>query len=162
MSWHGIVLRLLAGVLGGVVSLPVLAQTIGGQATALDGDTLSINGQRIRLWGIDAPESQQSCTRGAVTYACGTEATKYLSQLISSEAMVCQIKTHDRYRRAVAVCMVRGRDAGADMVRAGWAMAFRQYSSDYVAVEAEARQAKRGVWQGTFEAPWDWRAARRQ
>lgn len=153
---------LLWTAIGCALAAGASAQEIAGQATVVDGDTLTVGGQRVRLWGIDAPESHQACSRGGSRYQCGSEATLHLWTLVASGAVRCEVKTHDRYKRAVAVCRSQGRDVGAEMVRAGWALAFVRYSSEYVGAEAEARSARRGMWAGTFDAPWDWRAAGRQ
>lgn len=139
------------------------AQSIVGEPAVTDGDTLIMQGQRVRLWGIDAPETQQSCMGSSGRFQCGAEATRYLQALIAGKGpATCAIKTVDRYKRLVAICQVQGRDLGAEMVRAGWALAFIRYSNDYVGIEADARQARRGMWAGSFEAPWDWRAGKRQ
>jgi len=138
------------------------AQEISGAAAVVDGDTLMVGGQKVRLWGIDAPESQQLCAKAGSRYQCGSEATAHLRALVSRGPVRCEVKTYDRYKRAVAVCRSQGRDVGAEMVHAGWALAFVRYSHEYVGAEAEARSARRGMWAGTFDAPWDWRAAGRQ
>lgn len=139
------------------------AQPIVGQPTVVDGDTLIVQEQRVRLWGIDAPEAQQSCVGANGKFQCGTEATRYMQGLVAGNGpATCSIKTIDRYKRPVAVCLIQGRDLGAAMVLAGWALAFVRYSNDYVGAEADARQARRGMWAGSFEAPWEWRAGKRQ
>lgn len=138
------------------------AQTFKGLATIVDGDTITVEGHRVRLWGIDAPEAQQRCEKMAAGYACGAEATKFLAALTSEKEVSCRVKTVDRYQRSVAICAVDGQDIGAEMVRAGWALAFIRYSSDYATVEADARENRRGLWAGTFTRPWEWRAGQRQ
>ncbi len=136
-------------------------ETIAGIATVVDGDTIAIGKQRVRLWGIDAPESHQQCGRAQGPYPCGAQATVYLSSLLSAKPATWEIKTYDRYRRAVALCMVAGTDISAAMVSAGLAVAFIRYSSDYVLQEEDARSNRRGMWEGTFTPPWDWRAGHR-
>lgn len=146
-----------------VATTDVAAQSIVGQPTVIDGDTLVVNDQRIRLWGIDAPEAQQSCVGNSGKFQCGTEATRYLQALVAGGGpATCTIKGFDRYKRAVAICRVQGSDLGAEMVQAGWALAFVRYSNDYVDTEADARRVRRGMWAGSFEAPWAWRAGKRQ
>jgi len=127
---------------------------IGGRAAIIDGDTLAIRGQRIRLEGIDAPESAQRCDGPRGRYACGREATRALGAFIGGDTVECSANGRDRYGRMLAVCTVNGRDIGAAMVLAGWALAGR---GDYIALEREARAAARGVWQGKFQPPADWR-----
>ncbi|RMF19133.1 MAG: thermonuclease family protein, partial [Deltaproteobacteria bacterium] len=112
---------------------------------------------RVRLFGIDAPETGQMCRRGAGRWPCGQYATVALDRLAGGKQATCRVEATDSYDRAVAVCSVAGHDLGAELVRAGWAVAYRHYSDRYVAEEKDARQARRGIWQGTFEEPWDWR-----
>jgi len=132
-------------------------QHIIGQARVVDGDTIEIGSIRIRLWGIDAPESAQPCQTDRASYDCGAEAKKQLQRLVLGKSVDCVRRTLDRYGRIVALCTVDHLDISAEMVRTGWALAFVRYSSDYVAQEQEAHLAKRGMWSGTFEPPWDWR-----
>lgn len=155
--------RLLAAATLGAVALAggfATAQT--GPAHVVDGDTIDVAGRRVRLWGIDAPESGQLCERGGIDYACGGAASAHLRALIGDGTVTCLARTTDRYGRTVAVCHAGTVDIGAAMVSGGWAMAFVRYSSDYVAEERAARDAGRGLWIGRFTPPWDWRAARRR
>ncbi len=131
--------------------------TIAGPATVIDGDTLDIAGVRVRLWGIDAPESRQVCSVAGTEYPCGGRATQHLRALVGGRPVACEPRGADRYGRTVAVCRSDGRDLGAAMVRDGWAVAFVRYSLDYVAQEQEAKTARRGLWEGTFTAPEIWR-----
>lgn len=137
---------------------PAGAAALTGQATVIDGDTLELHGQRVRLHGIDAPESRQSCENGAGRpYACGRAAAFALADWIGRAVVTCDPRDRDRYGRVVAVCSVRGEDMGAWLVRSGHALAFRRYSLDYVAAEDDARHRGAGIWQGRFTAPWEWR-----
>ena len=130
-------------------------------ATVIDGDTIEIRGQRVRLFGIDSPESAQLCQAGQKPYRCGQQAALVLADRIGERTVRCQERDKDRYGRVVAVCYVGGEDLDRWMVEQGLAVAFRKYSLDYVDAENDAREARRGIWQGEFEMPWDWRAARR-
>ncbi len=148
--------------LTGQLHLPHLPGGGGGPALAghprvVDGDTLELDGTRIRLFGIDAPESAQSCERDGAAYACGQAAKHYLEQLIGGQPVACRAKDRDRYGREVAICTVGTADINAAMVRAGWAVAYRQYSTAYVPLEEEARQSRAGIWAGHFEPPSSWR-----
>jgi endonuclease YncB( thermonuclease family) len=90
-------------------------------------------------------------------WRCGDAAEKRLRSLAEGRRIECHQKDRDRYGRVVAVCLAAGRDLNAEMVRSGLALAYRQFGLDYVAQEEEARRAKRGMWAGEFEPPWEWR-----
>jgi len=130
---------------------------ISGRASVVDGDSLEIGATSIRLFGIDAPEGRQSCMRNDASWPCGLAARQKLQSLVSDGILECTQKDIDRYGRTVAVCTKDDTDLGAELVLAGLALAYRQYSNDYVADEDVARAAGRGVWAGTFTPPWDWR-----
>jgi len=136
---------------------PAISPTINGQASVIDGDTIEIHRARIRLFGIDAPEGSQTCTIEGKAWACGRRAAFALSDKIGMQTVECRPKDRDRFGRTVAVCMVAGEDVNAWMVEQGWALAYRRYSLDYVNQERWAANAKRGMWQGEFEAPEEWR-----
>lgn len=119
----------------------------------IDGDGLEIDGQHIRLHGIDAFEYGQRCGG----QACGEAARAALSDLIQGRTVECRPVDVDRHGRTVARCFADGQDLGAAMVRDGMALAYRRYSSDYVDEEAGARRSGAGAWSGDFEAPEQWR-----
>jgi endonuclease YncB( thermonuclease family) len=127
-----------------------------GQARVVDGDTLALDGRRIRLRGIDAFERDQTCRRDGRDYACGTEASRALAALAASATVACSGRTADRYGRLLAVCEAGGRDLNAAMVLAGWAVSHGAYAAE----ERAARAARRGAWAGEFVMPADWRAGR--
>ena len=133
------------------------APPLTGRASVIDGDTLEIDGQRIRLFGIDAPEASQTCTIGGRSYRCGQEAALALSEFTGQRPVACEQRDVDRYGRIVAVCRLGGEDVGAWMVSQGWALAYDRYSCTYDDEELAARANKRGIWQGTFVRPWVWR-----
>lgn len=142
---------------------PAHAETLTGTASVVDGDTLEIHGTRIRLFGIDAPESGQLCTRtSGERWRCGQQAALALSDRIGRSTVSCRGRDTDRYGRMVAVCRSRGVDLNGWMVSQGWALAYRRYSTDYVPAENRAAQARRNIWSGSFDRPWEWRSARRQ
>jgi endonuclease YncB( thermonuclease family) len=144
------------------LSLPVTAQTITGVASVTDGDSLEIRGMRIRLHGIDAPESRQLCTRpSGQSWRCGQQAALALSDQIGRRSVSCVARDTDRYGRTIAVCSQNGVDLNGWMVAEGWAVAYQQYSQDYVLIEAEARRTGRNIWSGAFVMPWDWRRGAR-
>jgi endonuclease YncB( thermonuclease family) len=124
-----------------------------------DGDSLRSGKLRIRLFGIDAPEKTQQCTGAdGAKWACGTAAKEVLAALVASAPQLqCNLIDTDRYGRAVMRCFAGKTDLGAALVRAGLALAYRQYSSIYSADEDSAKTAKLGMWAGAFIAPWAWR-----
>lgn len=131
--------------------------SIAGRTSVIDGDTLDIHGVRIRLHGIDAPESSQSCLADGTKWRCGQQAALALADKIGSSTVSCEERDVDRYGRVVAVCHTRGEDLNAWLVASGWALAYRRYSTDYVDEEEAAEAGRRGIWRGSFVAPWDWR-----
>lgn len=139
---------------------PASAQDlIVGVASVIDGDTIEIHGQRVRLFGIDAPESSQLCVRPTGEgWRCGQQASLALADRIGRATVSCQLHDLDRYGRVVAVCFKGSEDLNRWMVANGWAVAFRRYSLDYVPDEAAARRSQVNIWSGAFDMPWDWRA----
>ncbi len=129
--------------------------------SAIDGDTLEVHGQRVRLHGIDAPESRQLCRLDGKSWRCGTEAANRLAEKIARRPVSCDKRDIDRYGRVVAVCMVAGEDLGEWLVASGWAVAYIKYSNEYVGVEHSARDQRLGIWASEFDMPWDWRRGQR-
>lgn len=135
---------------------------IAGRATVVDGDTLAVNQKRVRLWGIDAPESAQQCadSRGR-SWPCGRRAANALDGHLQGRTVRCVQRDVDRYGRSVAECFVQGESVNAWMVRSGWAVAYREYATAYVGAEQQAKAGKRNLWQGAFQMPADYRRAQR-
>ena len=131
-------------------------QSFEGRAVAVDGDSLLIDGERLRLEGIDAPELDQTCSRGGTVWACGREARRALRKLVAS-GVVCQTSRVDRYDRWLARCTAGGQYVAERMVLIGLAV-------DYGRFHAEASDAQRrgvGMWAGQFDDPQDWRRSKR-
>jgi len=137
-------------------------ETIAGQASVTDADTIQIHGQAIRLWGIDAPEGGQLCQREGKPWRCGQACANSLADHIARQTVTCVGRGRDRYKRLVAICIVGDEDLANWLVRQGCALDYLRYSKGAYAVQqGEAAAAKRGMWQGPVEAPWDWRQRKR-
>jgi endonuclease YncB( thermonuclease family) len=143
---------------GGVAFTAWLAErnaaALTGPAYVMDGDSLRILGTEIRLYGVDAPELHQTCTRAGRPWNCGHEAAEALRTASGGKDVICRARDRDRYGRMVAVCHAAGLDLGAAMVKGGLAVAYGRYAAD----EREARDARRGIWGTTFDPPAVWRA----
>lgn len=129
-----------------------------GNARAKDGDSLTLNGTEVRLFGIDAPELNQTCGRDSGEYPCGREARDALHALLSGKTITCKSWETDRYGRAVSTCRDGKLEINDEMVRQGWAVAYFRHSTAYAKAQKEARAARRGIWQGRFEMPENYRA----
>lgn len=154
-------LSLMALAIGLAAAAPA---QVTGPARVVDGDTFSVGAERVRLWGVDAPEGRQVCQNAqGQGYACGDVARDQLSRLIGGQAVRCEVRDRDPYGRAVARCLAGSTDLGEAMVRAGWAVDYVLFSRGaYASAEVEARRARRGLWAGRFETPSTWRAEARQ
>lgn len=144
--------------------LPVAAsaQVMLGRATAIDGDTIAVGDERIRLHGIDAVERTQTCRRAGETWPCGSDATDLLAYLLLDSRLECRQMDIDQYGRSVAVCRASGKDLGEELIKAGLAVALPTFSDAYVATEAEARASQIGIWGSEFQLPADFRSANPQ
>ena len=124
----------------------------------VDGDTIVLNSKKIRFHGIDAPEKKQKCKdSNSEIYFCGLKATDELKKIIGANQINCKTKDKDRYGRFISVCFVNGKNINALLVEKGWALAYRKYSNDYIAIENKAKKNKLGLWSGSFKPPWIWR-----
>eukprot|EP01024_Parvocaulis_polyphysoides_P001731 TRINITY_DN10492_c0_g1_i1.p1 TRINITY_DN10492_c0_g1~~TRINITY_DN10492_c0_g1_i1.p1 ORF type:complete len:314 (-),score=26.43 TRINITY_DN10492_c0_g1_i1:421-1299(-) len=139
---------------------------IVGKVRVVDGDTLVIGGDRIRLLGIDAPEKKQTCMgQFGVEYACGLESKAFLSNLIGNNDVLCEARKKDLYGRYVSKCslptLTGFLDINEYMVRQGQAVAYKKYSKEYVQAQEEALKYKKGIWQGDFQTPEEYRKQQR-
>lgn len=138
-------------------ALPALAETVAGRAVVVDGDTLDIGGERVRLFGVDAPEHDQMCEHGGTSWACGQAAKRALAGLVGRKTVTCEVEDRDRYGRAVSTCFVGGADLGEALVAQGAAVAYRKYSLRYVAAEVGAKAQRLGIWGGAMMMPEEFR-----
>jgi endonuclease YncB( thermonuclease family) len=145
------------------VSPTVRQDEIVGRATVVDGDTIEVQRQRIRLDGIDAPESQQTCLGAdSKLYFCGSKAALALADFLRDATVRCKAVGYDQYRRIVARCSARGEDLASVLVRSGWALDWPRYSGGEYGLDQKAAQAaRRGMWAGKFVEPWNWRMCMR-
>jgi endonuclease YncB( thermonuclease family) len=135
--------------------------SIYGIANVLDGDTIKIHDHHIRLSGIDAPEKNQECiSKSKEILKCGKISLETLSTKIENEAVYCDIKSRDMYKRYIGQCYVgeeERQDISQFMVYNGLALAYREYSKEYIDEEKYAKENKLGLWSMTFTYPWEWR-----
>jgi endonuclease YncB( thermonuclease family) len=156
---YGGTMRSIAAALTLLFALPAHAQDVSGSARAVDGDSLDFGGIAVRIHGIDAPELAQSCERAGQSWPCGREAAAKLAELVARGSVSCQQRDYDDHGRVVSTCRVGSTDLGEAMVNAGLAVAFTKFSMQYVGAEARAREARVGLWAGSFQMPADYRAA---
>ena len=135
----------------------IYAKTIIGIATVIDGDTIHINNNKIRLHGIDAPENNQTCLDEDKNWECGKQSTFELKKIINEQNVKCQTTDIDKYKRYVAICYINNLNINQTMVRKGWAIAYRHYSDAFIKDEDYARKNKVGIWKSIFEEPYKFR-----
>lgn len=152
----GVILLFALTALAAAVFDELSMQDMSGKAYAVDGDTIRLHGERIRLAGIDAPELDQQCLRGGISRDCGREAQRHLARLIATGKTDCRGNERDRYGRLLMRCICDEKDVNRAMVLAGWAVAY----GDYGDAERAARRDRSGLWAGEFDRPSDWRARR--
>ncbi|MBD1134546.1 thermonuclease family protein [Pelagibacterales bacterium SAG-MED48] len=122
-----------------------------------DGDTIKINGEKIRFSGIDTPELKQTCLKEDVKNFCGKEAKQILIDKIADNKVTCVREGKDRYKRTLAECFVNDESLSSYLVRSGYAFAYRKYSKKFIIDEDYARANKLGMWSMEFEYPWHFR-----
>ena len=159
----------LAGLLiSGLYAFSMLSRPqqdiIAGRAFVVDGDTIDVAGNRVRLQGIDAPERAQRCPARQVsrTWQAGKAARHLLIQLIDNKPVSCKSYGTDIHNRMLGICHAGDVELNAEMVRRGMAWAYRSYSGRYIADEDMARQHKAGVWRNSCQPPWEYRGRHRQ
>ena len=129
-------------------------ETIFGKAKVIDGDTIRINNYKIRLHAIDAPETNQKCSKDNIKWSCGLQSTNFLKNLIGNDQIQCDTNGRDNYKRYIGVCYKNDINLNSEMVINGWAIAYRYYSLDYINEEKIAKLNKAGIWIGEFDEPY--------
>lgn len=129
-----------------------------GSVTVITADTLEMYGKYFKIFGIDAPEANQTCAdRQGRAYACGREAALWLRGWIQDNELECHVIKQDTKGNMIGTCAYGPYDLGAALVNAGWAVANPTHTDIYTVYELQAQENKRGLWQGSFYKPWDWR-----
>jgi len=146
----GLVSLLIAGL---AAPCEAVAQVLTGTVSATDGDSLLFGSRRVRLAGIDAPELDQACVTNATSWKCGEQAKQQLERLVSGQRVDCQITGTDQYGRSLAKCSTEFLQLNEAIVELGWAVAYRDYSDDYVPAEERAKLRKAGIWNSVFTMP---------
>ena len=123
----------------------------------VDGDTIHLNGKKIRFSGIDTPELKKTCSKDNQIIFCGIEAKKLLINIIGNNEVECVEEGKDQYKRILAECFVNNISLSSYLVKEGYAFAYRKYSKKFVSDENYARLNNLGMWSMKFEYPWDWR-----
>ena len=149
----GVVVLFALAATAAVVFDELSMRHLSGTARVVDGDTIRLEGERVRLAGIDAPELDQECVREGAPFACGEKARLHLVELIGERETACRGHERDRYGRLLMYCVCEGNDVNRAMVLAGWAVAY----DDYGNAERAARDGRAGLWAGQFERPSEWR-----
>ncbi len=153
--------RILSGIVAVIAfaasATGACAADIVGAARVINGDTLIIEQQRVRLYGIDAPETRQRCWASGVRYNCADQAKATLMHLTRDKDVRCHLESYDQYGQFLGTCTVGAIEINRELVRQGWALAYRPVTLAYVADEADAERRKAGLWMGDFETPWEWR-----
>ena len=127
----------------------------------IDGDTIHLDGEKIRFTGIDTPELKQTCVNAGVKDNCGITAKQILIDKIGDNIVECISEGKDQYKRILAECFVNNESLSSYLVKSGYAFAYRRYSKKFVLDEDYARIKKIGMWSMEFDYPWDYRKAKK-
>ena len=127
----------------------------------VDGDTIHLNGEKIRFTGIDTPELKQTCIKEGVINPCGVIAKEILIKKINDNKVECISNGKDQYKRTLAECFVNGESLSSYLVRSGYGFAYRKYSKKFILDEDYAKANKIGMWSMKFDYPWNFRKAKK-
>ena len=141
----------------GILGLLFYDTSFADSLRVVDGDTIVLNGEKIRFSGIDTPELKQTCMKGHEKVFCGKIAKMLLIKKINNETPECITEGKDAYKRTLAECFVKGESLSVFLVRSGYAFAYRKYSDKFIKDEEFAKENKLGMWAMTFQYPWDFR-----
>ena len=150
-------MKKLLGIL--ILGLLTCSISFADSLRIVDGDTIVLNGEKIRFTGIDTPELKQTCLKGDQKVSCGMTAKNLLVEKIGNATLECISEGKDAYKRTLAECFVNGESLSKFLVRSGYAFAYRKYSTKFVKDEEFAKANKLGMWAMTFQYPWDFRKA---
>ena len=140
-----------------LITFLIYSHTNAQNVQITDGDTIKINGEKIRFSGIDTPEMKQTCVKNGMVNPCGITAKKILIDKISNNEVICISEGKDQYKRTLAECFVNDESLSSYLVRSGYAFAYRKYSKKFISDEEFAKSNKFGMWSMEFDYPWDWR-----
>ena len=141
-----------------LILITTLKQVNSQELRVVDGDTIHLNGEKIRFTGIDTPELKQTCIKEEAIDPCGITAKEILIKKISNNKVLCISEGKDRYNRTLAECFVNDESLSSYLVRSGYAFAYRRYSNKFVPDENYARMNNTGMWSMKFEYPWNFRS----
>jgi len=142
-----------------VLGLLFCSNSFADNLKIIDGDTIILNGEKIRFSGIDKPELKQTCLHGDQEVSCGMTAKKLLAEKIGNAIPKCISEGKDTYKRTLAECFINGESLSKFLVLSGYAFAYRKYSTKFIKDEEFAKANKLGMWAMTFQYPWDFRKA---
>jgi|TARA_B110000444_G_C18467302_1_gene423053 endonuclease YncB( thermonuclease family) len=140
-----------------LILITTLKQVNSQELRVVDGDTIHLNGEKIRFTGIDTPELKQTCIKEEAIDPCGITAKEILIKKISNNKVLCISEGKDRYNRTLAECFVNDESLSSYLVRSGYAFAYRKYSKKFVPDEDYAKLNKIGMWSMKFSYPWEYR-----
>ncbi len=141
--------------------LLIFNQVKSQELKVVDGDTIHLNGEKIRFTGIDTPELKQTCINQGIMDPCGVTAKKILIDKISDNKVECISEGKDQYKRTLAECFVNNESLSSYLVRSGYAFAYRRYSNKFIQDEDYARINTIGMWSMKFDYPWDYRKSKK-
>ena len=141
----------------GILGLLFYNTSFADSLRVVDGDTIVLNGEKIRFSGIDTPELKQTCIKDNEKIFCGETAKILLIKKIGNKTPECISEGKDAYKRTLAECFVNGESLSVFLVRSGYAFAYRKYSDKFIKDEEFAKENKLGMWAMTFQYPWDFR-----